>query len=141
MDKRILAVIAIIAVVVIAAAALLLLNSGNGGDKDKTVDMDTRLYIYGNANNDDYLNNDDIMLTAYNTYKGTGLPPGAINNPGKVAIEAVLYPLSPCNDYFFNSNIDTGETFFAETLDQHNANLALVESQYAAAKAAANGET
>ena len=85
--------------------------------------------------------NDDIMLTAYNTYKGTGLPPGAINNPGKVAIEAVLYPLSPCNDYFFNSNIDTGETFFAETLDQHNANLALVESQYAAAKAAANGET
>ena len=45
------------------------------------------------------------------------------------------------NDYFFNSNIDTGETFFAETLDQHNANLALVESQYAAAKAAANGET
>ena len=60
MDKRILAVIAIIAVVVIAAAALLLLNPGNGGDKDKTVDMDTRLYIYGNANNDDYLNNDDV---------------------------------------------------------------------------------
>ena len=60
MDKKILALIAIIAVVAIAAAALLLLNSGNGGDKDKTVDMDTRLYIYGNANNDDYLNNDDV---------------------------------------------------------------------------------
>lgn len=83
---------------------------------------------------------DDIMTTAYNTYKGTGLPPGAINNPGKVAIEAVLYPLSPCNDYFFNSNIDTGETFFAETYDQHLANLATVDAQYAAAKAAANGE-
>lgn len=83
---------------------------------------------------------DEIMTTAYNTYKGTGLPPGAINNPGRVAIEAVLYPLSPCNDFFFNSNIDTGETFFAETLEQHNANLATVEAQYAAAKAAANGE-
>lgn len=84
---------------------------------------------------------DDIMTTAYNTYKGTGLPPGAINNPGREAIEAVLYPLVPCNDYFFNSNIDTGETFFAETNDQHEQNLAIVQAQYAAAKAAANGET
>ena len=83
---------------------------------------------------------DEIMTTAYNTYKGTGLPPGAINNPGKEAIEAVLYPLSPCNDFFFNSNIDTGETFFAETYDQHLANLDLVNAQYAAAQAAANGE-
>ena len=83
---------------------------------------------------------DEIMVTAYNTYKGTGLPPGAINNPGREAIQAVLYPLSPCNDYFFNSNIDTGETFFAETYDQHLANLALVDAQYAAAEAAANGE-
>ena len=83
---------------------------------------------------------DDIMTTAYNTYKATGLPPGAINNPGRTAIEAVLYPLSPCTDYFFNANIDTGETFFAETYDQHLANLATVEAQYAAAEAAANGE-
>lgn len=83
---------------------------------------------------------DEIMTTAYNTYKGTGLPPGPINNPGKEAIEAVLYPLSPCNDFFFNSNIDTGETFFAETYDQHLANLDLVNAQYAAAQAAANGE-
>lgn len=84
---------------------------------------------------------DEIMTTAYNTYKGTGLPPGAINNPGREAIEAVLYPLMPCNDFFFNSNIDTGETFFAETYDQHLANLETVQAQYAAAKAAANGET
>lgn len=84
---------------------------------------------------------DEIMTTAYNTYKGTGLPPGAINNPGREAIEAVLYPVMPCNDYFFNSNIDTGETFFAETYDQHLLNLETVQAQYAAAKAAANGET
>lgn len=90
---------------------------------------------------DQQLIQDEIMTTAYNTYKGTGLPPGAINNPGREAIEAVLYPLVPCNDYFFNSNIDTGETFFAETNEQHEANLQIVEAQYAAAKAAANGET
>ena len=31
-----------------------------------------------------------LMCDAYNTYVGPGLPPGAINNPGKAAIEAVL---------------------------------------------------
>jgi UPF0755 protein len=80
----------------------------------------------------------DTMTTAYNTYKGAGLPPGAINNPGRAAIEAVLYP-AQTNYFFFNSNIDTGETFFAETYEQHKQNLAIVDGQYAAAKAAANG--
>lgn len=82
----------------------------------------------------------DTMTTAYNTYKGAGLPPGAINNPGRDAIEAVLYP-AQTNYFFFNSNIDTGETFFAETYEQHLLNLETVNGQYAAAKAAANGET
>ena len=84
--------------------------------------------------------NNDMMTTAYNTYKGPGLPPGAINNPGKEAIEAVLYP-AQTNYYFFNSNINTGETFFAETYEKHLENLALVDAQYAAEKAAANGES
>lgn len=82
----------------------------------------------------------DTMTTAYNTYKGAGLPPGAINNPGRSAIDAVLYP-AQTNYFFFNSNIDTGETFFAETYEQHLLNLETVNGQYAAAKAAANGET
>ncbi|MBR4200067.1 MAG: endolytic transglycosylase MltG [Oscillospiraceae bacterium] len=84
--------------------------------------------------------NNDMMTTAYNTYKGPGLPPGAINNPGKEAIEAVLYP-AQTNYYFFNSNINTGDTYFAETLEKHEQNLAMVNAQYAAEKAAANGES
>lgn len=84
--------------------------------------------------------NNETMITAYNTYKGNGLPPGAINNPGKDAIEAVLYPDPDTTIFYFNSNINTGETYFAHTLDEHNANLALVDAQYAAAEAAANGE-
>ena len=73
-----------------------------------------------------------IMQDAYNTYKGTGLPPGAINNPGKDAIEAVLYP-SDTDYYFFYANVDTGETFFARTNDEHEANIAMVKAQQAAA--------
>ncbi len=83
----------------------------------------------------------DPMTTAYDTYKSAGLPPGAINNPGKDAIEAVLYPDPDTTIFFFNANIDTKVTYFSHTLDEHNANLQKVQDQYAAAKAAANGET
>lgn len=72
--------------------------------------------------------NSDISNTtmedAYNTYKSAGLPPGAICNPGIEAIEAVLYP-EDTNYYYFCANVETGETYYASTLDEHNANLEL----------------
>ncbi|MCQ2417427.1 MAG: endolytic transglycosylase MltG [Oscillospiraceae bacterium] len=83
--------------------------------------------------------NNEPMLTAYNTYEGAGLPPGAINNPGKDAIEAVLYPTQSTH-YFFNANIDTKQIYYADTLQQHEENLARVQREYEAANAAANGE-
>lgn len=65
------------------------------------------------------------METAYNTYESAGLPPGAICNPGIDAIEAVLYP-ADSNYFYFCADVETGTTYFAETLEQHNANLELV---------------
>ena len=62
------------------------------------------------------------MCDAYDTYKGGGLPPGAICNPGIEAIQAVLYPRET-GYYYFCSDLDTGEFFFATTLDEHEANL------------------
>ena len=62
------------------------------------------------------------MCDAYDTYVGGGLPPGAICNPGIEAIEAVLYPRDT-DYYFFCSNLETGEFFYAETLAEHEANL------------------
>ena len=79
----------------------------------------------------------ETMRTAYNTYEGNGLPPGAINNPGKDAIQAALYPDSTAY-FYFNANIDTKETFFAENYDQHLENLAKVQRQYQEAEAAQN---
>jgi UPF0755 protein len=64
------------------------------------------------------------METAYNTYESTGLPPGAICNPGLDAIEAVLYP-SDTNYFYFCADVETGVTYFAETLEEHNENLEL----------------
>ena len=43
-------------------------------------------------------------------------------------IEAVLYP-ADTDYYFFYANIDTGETFFAETDEGHEANKDMVSEQ------------
>lgn len=58
----------------------------------------------------------------YNTYKHVGLPPTPIGNPGLAAIEAVLEPTF--SDYFYYITGTDGKFHFAETLQQHNLNIA-----------------
>jgi UPF0755 protein len=60
--------------------------------------------------------------TPYNTYLHTGLPPGPITNPGKASIKAALDPAAS-NAIYFVAQGD-GSSAFADTLDQHNANVA-----------------
>lgn len=67
----------------------------------------------------------NAIFEAYDTYQCNGLPPGAIGNPGTAAIEAVLFP-AQTKYYFFYSDIDTMETFFAETDEEHEKNKAMV---------------
>ena len=66
MDKKMIAIIAVIAVAIIAIAAALVLMNGDKGDKDKKdsdiYQFEGRLPIFGNANNDDYINADDIKF-------------------------------------------------------------------------------
>ena len=57
----------------------------------------------------------------YNTYRNAGLPPGPIGNPGKSAIEAVLWP-ADVNYMYFVAKGD-GTHAFAATLDEHNRNV------------------
>lgn len=71
---------------------------------------------------------DKTMIDAYDTYEGTGLPPGAICNPGIEAIDAVLENF-PTTYYYFIANIYTGKTEFAETLEEHEANQVRIEEE------------
>jgi UPF0755 protein len=60
----------------------------------------------------------------YNTYQVTGLPPGPINSPGEEALEAALSPTEGPWTYFATVNLDTGETKYATTFEEHQANVA-----------------
>jgi UPF0755 protein len=57
----------------------------------------------------------------YNTYAMTGLPKGPIANPGRLSILAVLQPAQTSALYFVADG--KGGHVFADTLDQHNANV------------------
>lgn len=57
----------------------------------------------------------------YNTYVINGLPPAPISNPGISSLNAAANPES--TDYMFYIHDRDGNIHFAETLDQHNANV------------------
>ena len=60
-------------------------------------------------------------ITGYNTYREVGLPAGPIANPGRESIAAVLDP-APTKALYFVAD-GTGGHVFADTLEQHNANV------------------
>lgn len=64
---------------------------------------------------------DTEIDSPYNTYLYPGLPPGPINNPSLASIDAAIDPDETDFMYFLN-NIETGETIFSRTFEEHKIN-------------------
>ena len=66
---------------------------------------------------------DDYKVASpYNTYINPGLPPGPIANPGLASLQAVAHPAQTKYLYFVAKG--DGTHAFAETFDEHQANIA-----------------
>lgn len=69
------------------------------------------------------LTKEDLEIDSYyNTYKYTTLPPGPIANPGLSSIKAATNPEDSA--YWFYLHDEKGQIHYAETLEEHNANIA-----------------
>jgi UPF0755 protein len=64
----------------------------------------------------------------YNSYRHNGLPPTPICSPDEVSLDAFLAP--PPGDWWFYVTIDlhSGETRYAETYEEHQANVELLRA-------------
>lgn len=65
---------------------------------------------------------DPNLNSPYNTRRFAGLPPGPIATPGKKALLAVANPAK--GDYLYFLSGDDDVTYFARTLNEHEANIA-----------------
>jgi UPF0755 protein len=70
---------------------------------------------------DQPLGADRQLNSPFNTYTHPGLPPHPISNPGLDAIKATLNPLE--TDDIFYLHDSQGGIHYAETLEEHNANI------------------
>jgi UPF0755 protein len=74
----------------------------------------------------------DDASNLYNTRLLPGLPIGPISNPGRVAMDAARNPTEGPWLFFVTVNLETGETIFSETVEEHEAAAAQYEEWLAA---------
>jgi len=61
------------------------------------------------------------IISPFNTYQNTGLPPAPIANPGLSAIEAAYNPAQ--TDYLYYLHDSSGQIHYAKTLEEQDANI------------------
>lgn len=108
---------------IIAGILLNRLEIGQGLEVDATLQ-----FLLGEGENGWWAHDSIELVEAknidspYNTYKYQGLPPSPINNPGLKSVQAVLNPQS--SDYYYYLHEADGTPHYAETYEQHQANIA-----------------
>lgn len=75
------------------------------------------------------------LVTPYNTYTLTGLPPTPIDSPGESALKAALNPAKGSWRYFVTVNLRTGDSRFATSYAEHLHNVGLLHEYCQTSKA------
>ncbi len=77
--------------------------------------------LYALNEHKEFVTYDDLEVDSpYNTYQHAGLPPGPINSPSLMSINAVIYP-EWNNYYYFVADLDTGDVYYSSTIEEHDA--------------------
>lgn len=101
-------------------------------EKKQKLELDSTVAYANDLSNTIWTSNANRAVDSpYNTYldKNAGkLPPGPISAPSAKALAAALNPEEGPWLFFVPVNLETGETEFNETLDQHNASLAKLQA-------------
>jgi len=63
----------------------------------------------------------DNLISPFNTYKNTGIPPSPISNPGLTSLRAIISPEE--TEYWYYIHDADGVIHYAKTLEEHNANI------------------
>lgn len=96
--------------------------------KGMKLEMDSTVhYAVGKSGKVTTTKEDRANPSPYNTYMHVGLPPGPIGNPGESALKAALNPADTDALFFVTVNPDKGDTRFAATLAEHEANVKLFQ--------------
>lgn len=66
---------------------------------------------------------DKDLVSPFNTYTNSGLPPSPISNPGLNALKAAMAPQETDNLYYLHDN--QGKPYYAKTYEEHQKNIAL----------------
>lgn len=93
-------------------------------DQGMLLQMDsTAQFGYGTSHDGSVWSSDEALNddNPWNTYVHEGLPAGPIANPGRAAIEATVNPEPGDWIYFAAINLDTGESAFSATQEEHDA--------------------
>lgn len=98
-------------------------NRLEGCSGDNTLGMDsTVVYAFGKQYSE--ISAEELESSPYNTRKIPGLPPTPIGSPSTDAIEAVLNPAEGNWCYFVTVNLETQETRFTDSPEEHKKNQA-----------------
>ena len=92
--------------------------------------------LYGLGRTSGPLSQEDLASdTPYNLYTKQGLPPGPICNPGYASLYAAAHPEQ--HNYYYYVAMPDGSHLFANSYEEHQANIATSDAAQAAAAAAA----